>query len=253
MRLAAKSLRYGAGGTTIVDGVDIAVEPGRLTGLIGPNGAGKTTLLRLLAGLLEPQAGEIRLGDEARTAPRARARSLAYLAQGGDVAWAMSVEALVALGRLPHRRLGGPSADDRRAVEEAIARCDIGHLRSRTVATLSGGERSRVLLARALAVEAPLLLADEPVTALDPYHQLAVMEMLRREADGGKGVVVVLHDLTLAHRFCDELVLLEHGRVAASGEPAEVLGGGTVRRVYRVAFHSGEAPGGSFVVPWQRL
>lgn len=201
MRLAAEGVTVRLGARIVLDGIDAAAEGGELVGLIGPNGAGKTTLLRVFAYLLEPAKGVVRcegrpLGEYS---PIELARRIAYLAQGAEVHWPMTVEKLVALGRLPHRgSWERPSGDDHGAVSRAMRATDIVGFRNRTLATLSGGERMRVMLARALAVEAPVLLANEPVAALDPYHQLQVMSVLRETARQGKAVIAVLHDLTLA-------------------------------------------------------
>ena len=154
------------------------------------------------------------------------------------------------LGRLPHRRAySGPSAADRAAIEAALEAADVGHLRARTLHSLSGGERARVLLARALAVQAELLLADEPVAALDPLHQLQAMALLRSVARSGSGVVAVLHDLTLAARFCDRLIVLAGGRVLADGPPS-VLTDAVLAAAYGVDALRGEHGGEPFIVPW---
>jgi iron complex transport system ATP-binding protein len=245
------ALAYGA--TPVLHGVDVAVRGGEMVGLIGPNGSGKTTLLRALAGLHPPAEGVVRYGG--RTAAdiggRALARRIAYLAQGGTVHWTMRVEALIALGRLPHRRpFRGLSAADRAAIERAMTAADVAALRLRTIVQVSGGERRRVLLARAFAVEADMLLADEPTAALDPLHQLNVMELLRRTAHQGRGVLVVLHDLTLAARFCDRLVLLAGGGVLAQGPPADVLTDRNLARAYGVEVVRGERDGAPYLVPW---
>jgi len=164
----------------------------------------------------------------------------------------MRVDTLVALGRLPHRRpFHGLSVADRDAVERALVAADVAALRSRTMGQVSGGERMRVLLARALAAEANLLLADEPIAALDPLHQLQAMALLRKAALQGHGVVVVLHDLSLAARFCDRLVLLAHGGILVEGPPAQVLTDAQIARAYGVEVVRGEYDGIPFVVPWK--
>jgi iron complex transport system ATP-binding protein len=210
----------------VLSGINATIEAGELVGLIGPNGAGKTSLLRVLAHLLAPSSGVVRcdgrpLGDYS---PVERAQRIAYLAQGGEVHWPMTVEKLVALGRLPHRgSWERPPEADRDAIEAAIQATDVGEFRERTLATLSSGERMRVLFARVLAVGSPILLADEPIAALDPFHQLRMIEVLREAAHGGRAVVAVLHDLTLAARFCDRLLLLHDGAILADGPPGVVL------------------------------
>jgi iron complex transport system ATP-binding protein len=240
------SLRYGA--QTVLDGIDIALDQGELVGLIGPNGAGKTTLLRVLAGLQKADAGRVLCDGTAIEAisPRDFARSVAYLAQSGEVHWPMHAQAVVALGRLPHR---ASQADDDAAIARAMQATNVAAFAGRAMDTLSGGERMRVLLARALAVEASLLLADEPVAALDPLHQLRVMALLQATARGGAGVMAVLHDLSLAARYCDRLVLIAEGCVIAQGSPADVLQPVHLKRAYGVEMISGSADGIAFVLP----
>jgi iron complex transport system ATP-binding protein len=256
MRIEANGIAIAFDGKPILTGIDLALRPGELVGLIGANGAGKTTLLRILADLLPPAAGTVLYdGKPARTlGRRALAQRLAFLAQGGSVQWQMRAEAVVALGRLPHRR---PFADmtetDRAAINKAFAATDASAFRERSLGSLSGGERMRVLLARALAVEAEMLLADEPLVGLDPRHQLEAMALFRRIAAAGTGVVVVLHDLSLAGRFCDRLVLLESGRILADGPPATVLDDGNLARAFGIAVARGKRDGEDFVLPWQAL
>ena len=252
MRLRAQDIAVRFGARTLFAGIDVALGGGEMVGLIGPNGAGKTTLLRVLARLHAPDAGRVQLdGRDAGTiAPRDFARAVAYLAQGGEVHWPMRVDALVALGSLPHRRaFRDDSAADREAVARALSAADLAALADRTMAHLSGGERMRVLLARALAVEAPLLLADEPVAALDPLHQLRVMALLQETARAGKGVMVVLHDLSLAARFCDRLILIADGGIVAQGDVADVLSAMHLKRAYGVEMVSGAAEGLPFFLP----
>jgi iron complex transport system ATP-binding protein len=255
MKIHAEKLTVRFGDATILNSVGLLLNAGEMVGLIGPNGAGKTTLLRVLADLLPASNGEVRYdGKSRREIGRLMlARWLSFLAQGGDAYWPLRVDHIVALGRLPHRLpFAGMSAEDYGAVERAIAAADIAHLRLRTAGTLSGGELMRVLLARALAVEAEMLLADEPVAALDPLHQLRIMQLLRATAQKGAGVVVVLHDLTLASRFCDRIVLLAGGRILLDGAPAE-RSDDLIAEAYRVAAFRGDYGGQPFVLPWAPL
>jgi iron complex transport system ATP-binding protein len=256
VKLMARGIGVAIGGRPIVESASIDVSPGELVGLIGPNGAGKSTLLRVLAGVQPRTTGSVKLGEDRVDAlPAAeRARRIAYLPQERRVEWRLSVYDVVMLGRFPHERgYGGPAPASRRAVERALASVEAGGLEDRVVSTLSGGELARVLLARALAVEAPILLVDEPIDALDPYHQLHVMEILQAEARRGAAVLAVLHDLTLASRFMDRLVLMSEGEIVAEGPPQSVLTVETLAAVYSITTVRGGEPGDRFVIPWTRL
>lgn len=211
-------------------GVSVSLEPGRITAICGPNGAGKSSLLQCLAGLLAPDAGEVALGGAPlRTLPpRARAQAIGYLPQEGEIAWDVAVRSLVALGRLPHRDRGTAQ------VEAAITALDLDGLVDRPVSRLSGGERARALLARVLAGEPRWILADEPLAALDLAHQLALLRHLRRAADAGAGVVLVLHDLALATNHADRVIVLSAGTKAADGGPEEALSAEIIQQVWRV-------------------
>lgn len=236
MELRVENLHASLGGARVLRGPSFTARGPSFIGLVGPNGAGKTTLIRSVANLI-PFEGRISLDGEdvEAIAPRARARKIAYLAQGAESHWPLSVERVVALGRLPHLEpFRAPTPSDEAAIERAMELAEVTRFRDRDVLTLSGGERARALLARALAVEAELLLVDEPVASLDPYHQLGVMEVLRAYVDRGRMVIAVLHDLSLAARYCDRLILLDDGRIRADGAAAEVLTPETLREVYHV-------------------
>ncbi len=243
-------------GRAILDGVSLALADGEVLGIVGPNGAGKSTLLRAMAGLLAAERGTVALdGRDIRDWGRgALARRIAYLPQHPECHWAMAVERVVALGRLPHvAPWRGPSATDRLAVRAAMDAADVRHLAARRAGTLSGGEHARVMLARALAAEPGILLADEPVADLDPYHGIDVMEHLATLARRGRAVAVVLHDLTLAARYCDRLALLDGGRIVAEGPTGPTLSPENLAAVYRIAALRGSHEGKSYLLPWTRL
>ncbi|UAJ11170.1 ABC transporter ATP-binding protein [Glacieibacterium megasporae] len=254
--LATTGLTVRFGGRAVLDRVDIACAPGKVTALLGPNGAGKSTLLACLAGLREPDEGIATLDGTGVLAldRRERGRRIGLLPQTPDVHWDVDVATLVELGRFPHRAGWGRSPADISAVEHAIAATDIAALRDRVVNTLSGGERSRVLLARVLAGEPAWLLADEPLASLDPAHQLDVLAVLKSAASAGAGVVVVLHDLNHALHVADDVVLLRDGRVVAAGAVDAVLTEARIAETYGVATEIGTARDGSrFVVTLGRI
>lgn len=212
-------------------GVSATFEPGTITALCGPNGAGKSSLLEMLAGLLAPSRGEVRLNGDplAGLMPRQRARWIGYLPQAGEVAWNLSVRGLAALGRLPH----GDDAPE--PVAQALAALDLTGLADRAVDTLSGGERARALLARVLAGEPRWILADEPLAALDLAHQMALLARLRAAADAGAGVVIVVHDLALAMNHADRVLVLDRGALFSAGPPEVALSAEVVARVWGIA------------------
>jgi iron complex transport system ATP-binding protein len=230
------SVRYGD--RAALSEVSARFSAGAVTGIVGPNGAGKTTLLRAILGLQPLAHGTIRILNKplAEWSREGLARAAAYLPQGGEAKWPMLVEEVAMLGRLPHRaRFAPPSAADWGAVRDALERCDAGRFARRRMDELSAGERARVLFARVLATAAPILLADEPAAFLDPAHQLRLMELLREEAHRGGTVAVTLHDLPLAARHCDEIVVLHEGRAAAEGAPAQALSDEALANVFGVA------------------
>ena len=218
----------------VLGDVTLSVRRGEVLALIGPNGAGKSTLLRVLAGLLKADAGTVDMLGRAITAwsPQDLARVRSYLPQDAQVNWPLSVREVVQLGRLPYGNK--PGEQDSLAVRRAMERTDTVPLAGRRVDQLSGGERARVLLARLLAVQADILMLDEPVSGLDVYFQLEVMELLREEADQGRTVIVVLHDLPLAARYCDRVALLQAGTLHTLGTPRDVFTEAVMAEVYGV-------------------
>jgi iron complex transport system ATP-binding protein len=221
--LEAEHIDYRAGNTDILHNICLQLRPGELLGLIGPNGAGKSTLLKLLTGLLPADSGRVRIrGENTRfMTPLQRAHELAYLEQNPQTHWPLNVRQIVSLGRLPYGHIS--SATNRDAVWEALLETDLQDFVERSFDTLSAGEKLRVHLARMLATQTPILLADEPVASLDLWHQYQTMEQLRKLSGNGKGIIVVMHDLGLAARYCSRLLLLRKGRLVAEGNPAEVL------------------------------
>ena len=214
------------GGRQVVSNVSLTAARGELVGLIGPNGAGKTTLLRAIRGGVTPTTGEITVTDRAVGSLSARetGRRVATVPQETELSFGFSVEQAVAMGRHAHiGRFGTPDKADRAAIAEALDRTDLASLADRPVTDLSGGERQRVLLARALAQATPLLLLDEPTASLDINHAIKTLETVRSVVDDATAAVAAIHDLDLAARYCDRLVLLADGEVVAAGEPATVL------------------------------
>ena len=235
--LAARGVSVTLGGHRILHDASLRLAPGELVALLGPNGAGKTTLLRALLGLVQRSGGRVRIGgdDPARLPASERARRIAYLPQSRPLAWPIRVRDVVALGRFAHgASIGRLRGADAAAVERALLACGVGRLADRPCDTLSGGELARVHVARAMAAEAPFLIADEPTAALDPLHRHRIMGLVRACAGGGGGVLVVLHEAALAARFADRLVWLADGRIVADGPPEETLTPQRLAEVYGV-------------------
>ncbi len=235
--LHARDISHAIDGIDILRKMSVQVQRGELVGLIGPNGAGKSTLLRFLCGVETPASGEVFWNGQVlhHISAEQRARQIGYLVQGARAHWPMSVQRVIELGRLPYQGfLSRSTAADCAAVARAMQMTEVAAYRNRIATTLSGGEQTLVMLARIFATEPQLLCADEPVAALDPYHQLHVMELLRAQAQGENSAVVVLHDLALAARYCDRLYLFRHGEIFASGTPAQVLTQDNLRAVYGI-------------------
>jgi iron complex transport system ATP-binding protein len=234
----------------VVDHVTLSVAAGECVGLIGPNGAGKTTLMRAALGL-ETFTGNSSL---ASLDAGARARLAAFLPQSRQIAWPVDVETLVALGRVPHLPRGArPGVADRAAIDDAIQRLGLDGFRQRSATQLSGGEQGRVLIARALAQQTPLLLADEPIAGLDPAQQISTMQVFSGLARDGRAVIVSLHDLGLAARHCTRLILMHQGKVVADGSPDHVLTPDLMARVFGISIWRQDGPMGPILQPMEVL
>jgi iron complex transport system ATP-binding protein len=240
---------------TVVSGITLEFQPGELVAVMGPNGSGKSTFMRAAAGLIGAASGTVSILGKPVSAWRRNdlGRAIGYLPQGGQVHWPLTVRALVTLGRLPHaHRFARTSAQDDAAIIRAMNACDVAGLAERPVTALSGGERARALLARALAGDAKILLADEPFAQLDPNHQLHAMEVLQSTAQAGALVIVVLHDLSIAARHCSRVVLLSEGGIAADGPPAEILSSENLRQTFGIDAFIGEHGGAPVILPLRR-
>lgn len=257
--ISAQQLTLVLNGKKVAADVNIAIAAGEFVGLIGPNGAGKSSVLRMLAGLVKPAAGDVQIAPDNTPASlltinaQARARFMAYLAQKESPVWPLSVKNLVALGRSAWNSGADKNGVDEAAIQRAMHMTDVNELTDRPVTELSGGELQRVLLARVFAGEPRLILADEPISALDVYHQLHIMELLQVHAQSGGAVIAALHDLSLAARFCSRLVLMHQGKVVASGEPVDVLTPQNLAQVYGVSAHVDCRDDGVVIIPTRRI
>jgi iron complex transport system ATP-binding protein len=233
--ITVSHLCFSRGARPVLRGIDLALRAGSITAILGPNGAGKSTLLSSMAGLLEPLAGTVKLGgtELRQLRGRERAQRIAFLPQSSEIAWPIDVETLVGLGRIPFSGEASEQ-DDRQAIAQAMEMTATSAWAHRIVTELSGGERARVLLARVFAGSSQWILADEPFTGLDPAHQFEAGELLRRFAENGGGVVLTIHDLSLAARIADRIVVLNDGHVVADGTPEEALDPAVLRSVYGV-------------------
>ncbi|MBI4540575.1 MAG: ABC transporter ATP-binding protein [Gemmatimonadetes bacterium] len=238
MRFEARDLtvRYPGAPAPALDRVTMTAPERSLYAVLGPNGSGKSTLMRALLGIVPIESGLAAV--DGRTAAtwnrRDLARHLGAVPQHESVAFPLTVRELVAMGRYPHLgALRSEDEQDRRAIARALERCDLAHIAHRSVTTLSGGERQLARVARALAQEPRALVLDEPTASLDVRHEMAIFELLRNFADAGITVLVITHNLNLAARFADRLLLLDHGCTAAEGAPPDVLRADILQRVYR--------------------
>jgi iron complex transport system ATP-binding protein len=248
--LRATAVTVAIEGRSLLENVTLAVRPGDMLAVLGPNGAGKSTLLKVLAGLLAPTAGVALLDEKPVLSwpARALAAARAYLPQNGALDWPLTVERVVALGRLPLAGVWGEAtAETTRAVDRALAEIDALDLKGRIATTLSGGELARVLLARAIVAEPRVLIADEPLAGLDPRHQLDALARLKAMADGGRAVVLALHDLDLAARFATRIALLSRGKLIADGPPSETLTQERIQEAFDVRAEVGADGNGRWV------
>ena len=244
--VAVRDLTVSFGGTRVFSGVDLTVDRGTFVGLVGPNGAGKTTLLRAIKGTLRPDRGEIRLAGDpiSELSARETGRRVASVPQSTTLSFDFRVRNVVEMGRTPHiGRFGSHGADDAAAVQEAMAATGVERFADRSITEVSGGERGRVLLARAIAQGTPALLLDEPTASLDVNHAVRTLELVREFVGDGRTAIAAIHDLDMAARYCDEIVLLANGGVHAAGPPAAVLDTASLREGFGAETFVGSNPG----------
>jgi len=235
--LAAENITWRIAGRTILRDVSLHAKGGECIGLIGPNGSGKSTLLRILAGLSRPSSGSLTIAGKPleQHTSKQLARIVGYVPQDTSIDFDFSVREIVLMGRHPHlSRFGSEREHDRIMVQKAMQQTATLHLANQTATCLSGGQRQMVFIAKAIAQDPELLLMDEPISALDIRNQLHVLELMRKLASSGLTVIAALHDLNLAARYCDKLVLLHDGEVIDTGTPEEVLTAETIHQAYEV-------------------
>lgn len=244
--------------TVIIDGHDILnnvsfnLPRGQLVGLIGPNGAGKSILLKSILGFIDNAEGQVFLDDKnlSDLSLKERGQKISYAAQGAPVYWPLNVDHLVSLGRIPHLSPWQSLSDkDKNIINDAMKKTDVLHLAQRNITSLSGGERARVMLARTIVSNSDYLLADEPIEALDPYHQIKIMEILKKLATNNHGIFVVLHDLNMAQKYCDQLILLKNGKIISQGKPHDVLTDKNLEDAYQIKVKRFKEGDQTFLIP----
>lgn len=249
--IRAQNVRLQIGQKSILSGIDISVTSGECVGLIGRNGAGKTSLLRTLMAMDDNATGFCNLWDQGA---KKRAMSAGWLAQERSVSWDMDVEQIIALGRIPWQGfMGRAQKDDQQYIQAAVSKLKLDNFLERPFHTLSGGERARVLIARLLAQNTPLIMADEPIAALDPANQLQVMSLFRALADDGRAVILSIHDLTLAARYCTRLILMDQGKIIADGNSASVLNDENLARNFGIKAIRQDSDYGLIIHPIEAL
>ncbi len=255
MLIETKNLNLQIGSKQLLKDVSISIAQGEIIGLIGPNGAGKSTLLKVLANIMPADSGSYSFAQQAIGDYNEKqfAQQVGYLAQNATAHWPLQVQRLIELGRLPYQSFRQKlTTQDKQSIQAAIAKTGVAHLLDRVVTTLSGGEQTRVFLARLFASQPQVIFADEPIAALDPYHQLHIMEILRDHAKNGGTVVVVMHDINLASRFCDKMILMQEGQIRSFGTINELLVDDVLPDTFRIKLRM-FCEGDSYaIMPWER-
>ena len=236
--LTIVKLTCGYPGHTVLNNVDLILQSGGITSLLGPNGRGKSTLLKTILGEVKPISGEIMIGDNkaADLSDRERARKIAFVPSEEKTEFPFLVREIVAMGRIPHSQGLFDTDEDKRITQESMERADCAHLADRPITNISAGERQRVLIARALAQQAPLLLLDEPTSHLDPGHQVSFVKLIRQLANEGLSILIALHDLNLAAHLSQEALLFHEGKTAKAGKIEEVLNSKVLDNAYGTSF-----------------
>jgi iron complex transport system ATP-binding protein len=249
MTLQARNIMLSVGQKVLLNDVNFTVKKGKVVGLMGPNGAGKSSLLKVLTGITRAQQGEVFLGDNVLAAKES-AKSIAYLPDSPPCSWSLSVELVISLGRFPHQGpLSRLSENDAKAVRDALSETALLRMRGRTLNTLSHGERMRAMLARCFATGATYFILDEPLGGLDAKHQLALMQILKSKAASGCGVLLVLHDFSIAQRFCDEIAFMHKSKIVAHDIPDKVITHSRLKQVFDIEAAIGSMHGVPFIIP----